>query len=120
MKKTLLAMIFISLLIFSLFVSSAVAEDVTITIKGGLGCTVTIQNNENYTINTSISIVSYFVFREGGENRTVNGPIGPYVSISLRSFPPGIESIYAMGQAGNLTVKQEGISLFRFVFLFNQ
>jgi hypothetical protein len=96
---------------------SVVTEDVIITIKGGFGCSVTIQNNGNYTINASINIVSNFIFREGGASSTGNASIGPGMSFSLRSFPPGIESIYAMGQVGNLTVKQEGISFFRFVFL---
>jgi len=120
MKKTLLATIFTSLLIFSLFVSSVVADDVTITIKGGFGCTVTIQNNGNYTINASISIVSHFIFREGYTNTTGNGQIRPNESVSIRSLPPGIESIYAMGQVGNLTVTRNGISFFRFVFLFKE
>jgi hypothetical protein len=101
-------------------VHSVVTEDVIITIKGGFGCSVTIQNNGNYTINTSISIASNFIFREGGANRTGNGSIAPGMSISLRSFPPGIESIYAIGQVGNLTVTKKGISFFRFVFLFKE
>jgi hypothetical protein len=123
MKRKCLAVgitIFTSLLIFSLFVSSVVADDVTITIKGGFGCTVTIQNNGNYTINASISIVSHFIFREGSVNMTGNGSIKPHQSVSLRALPPGIESIHAMGQAGNLTVTQKGISFFRFVFLFKE
>jgi len=119
MKKKCLAikiLIFTSLLIFSLFVSSVAADDVTITIKGGFGCTVTIQNNGNYTINASISIVSDKIFREGGANTTGNSPIPPGSSVSFRALRPGIESIYAMGQAGNLTVTRNGISFFRFVF----
>jgi hypothetical protein len=99
---------------------SVVAEDVIITIKGGFGCSVTIQNNGNYTINASISIVSNFIFREGGANTTGNVSIIPGMSFSLRSFPPGIESIYAIGQVGNLTVTKKGISFFRFVFLFKE
>jgi type 1 fimbria pilin len=118
MKKTLLATIFTSLLIFSIFASSVIADDVTITIKGGFGCTVTIQNNGNNTINASISIVSYRIFREGGANMTGNGPIKPGESVSLRSFPPGIESVYAMAQVGNQTLVRIGISIFYFVLLF--
>ena len=120
MKKTLLATIFTSLLIFSLFVSSVVADDVTITIKGGFGCTVTIQNNGNETINASISIVSNRIFGEGGANTTGHGPVYPHMSYGARLIVPGIQSIYAMGQVGNLTVTKKGISFFRFVFLFKE
>jgi hypothetical protein len=120
MKKIFLTTIFTSLFIFSLFVSSVTADDVTITIKGRFGCTVAIQNNGNYTINASISIVSHLIFKEGSANMTGNGPIKPGESVSLRALPPGISSIYAMGRAGNLTVTRNGISFFRFVFLFKE
>jgi hypothetical protein len=113
-------LLFVGTCIIPAIAHPATADDVTITIKGGFGCTVTIQNNGNYTINASISIVSDKIFREGGANTTGNGPIPPGSSVSLRALPPGIESIYAMGQAGNLTVTRNGISFFRFVFLFKE
>jgi hypothetical protein len=116
MKKTLLAVIFTSLLISSFFVSPATA--VIITIKGGFGCTVTIENNENYTINANISIVSNRIFGEGGGNITGHGGIKPGHSTIANLRPPGIESIYAMGHSGNQTVIRKGISIFRFVILF--
>ncbi|MBE3137358.1 MAG: hypothetical protein IMZ43_08235 [Thermoplasmata archaeon] len=120
MKKTLWVATFTLLFLLPFFVSFAIADNVTITIKGGFGCIVTIQNNGNYTINGSISIVSHLIFREGYGNTTGHGPIEPGESISARYFPFGIDSIYAMGQAGNLTVTRNGISFFRFVFLFKE
>lgn len=118
MKKTLVVMIFTSLLMYSVFVSSVIAEDVTITIKGGFGCTVTIRNNGNSTINASIIINSSRIFREGGTNSTGHGLIKPGESISATSYPPGIESIYSQAQAENQTLVRKGISIFYFVLLF--
>jgi type 1 fimbria pilin len=106
MKKTLLAAIFVSLLISSFFVSPATA--VIITIKGGFGCTVTIENNENHTINANISIVSHRIFTEGGGNITGHGGIKPHHStiatLRLPAYNPfmqwvnqGIRQLYEKG-----------------------
>jgi hypothetical protein len=110
--------IFTSLVIFSVFVSSAVADNVTVTIKGGFGCTVTIHNNGNSSINGSISIVSHRIFGTGDTNSTGGGIIQPHESISQWSSPGHITSMYAIGQAGNLKVIKKGISFFHFVLLF--
>lgn len=115
-----MAATFMLLLLLPFFVSSVIADDVTITIKGGLGCTVTIQNNGNETINASISIVSNRIFGEGGANTTGQGPVYPHTSYGARLTAPGLQSIYAMGQVGNLTVTRNGISFFRLVFLFKE
>jgi hypothetical protein len=112
--------IFTSLVIFSVFISSVTADNVTITIKGGFGCTVTIQNNENYFINASISIVSHKIFSEGGGNSSGHGPITPNESVSLTLSPPGIETINATAKAENQTVMRKGISFFHFVILFKE
>jgi hypothetical protein len=117
MKKTLLVAIFASLLLSSFFVSSATADNVSISIQGGFGCTIIILNNENHTITANVSIVSYKLFREG-TNVTGYVKVKPGEAGSLRSLPPGIESIYAMCQVGNLTVTRKGISIFYFVILF--
>jgi hypothetical protein len=113
-------LLFLGTSIIPAIAHSIVAEDVTITIKGGFGCTVTIQNNGNETINASISIVSNRIFGEGGANTTGHGPVYPHTSYGARLTAPGIQSIYAMGQVGNLTVSKKGISFFRFVFLFKE
>ena len=99
---------------------SVVPEDVIINIKGGFGCTVIIQNNGNETINGCISIISHRLFIEGEANTTGHGPIQPGMSYSIQFTSPGFNSIYAMGQVGNLTVTKKGISVFRFVYLFKE
>ncbi len=122
MKRKCLAvgiiLLFVGTCIIPAIAHSVVTGDVIITIKGGFGCTVSIQNNGNYTINSSISIFSYRIFKEGSTNITGNGSIKPGCSMSVTSLPPGIDSIYAMAQAGNQTLVRKGISIFYFVFLF--
>jgi hypothetical protein len=118
MKKTIYAAIFTSLLISSLFVSSVVADNVIITIKGGFGCTVNIQNNENHTINATMTVVSQRIFVYGGTNITYKGKIYPGKGVGYRSLVFGIESVYAMACTENQTVIRKGISIFNVVILF--
>jgi hypothetical protein len=120
MKKTLLAATFTLLLIFSFFVSSATADNVTITIKGGFGCTITVTNNEqNKTVLVNASIITESVILYGGTNSTVvRFPLQPGFSFHLRSRVPFIEWVNAMAQVGNQTVTRKGISICRFVILF--
>lgn len=117
-KKTILAAIFTSLLISSLFVFSVTADNVIITIKGGFGCTVNIQNNENRTINATMTVVSQRIFIYGGTNITYKGKIYPGEGVGFRSLVFGIESVYAMVCTEHQIVIRKGISIFNIVILF--
>jgi hypothetical protein len=119
MKKIIFTTICTSLLIFSFLVPSVIADEVLITIKGGFGCNIIIQNNKNCTIRANVSIICHRIFREGKLNSTgKNIPIEKDHSFRARVLPPGIDSVYAMAQVGNQTVIRKGISFFYFVFLF--
>ena len=118
MKKTLLAVMFTSLLLSSFFVSSVVADDVTITIKGGIGCTVSIHNNESYDINGTINFIYQRVFIYGGANATGSGVLIPGETAIFWFFATGICTVYVEVHAGNHTVIRKGISIFNFVILF--
>ena len=118
MKKTILAVIFISLLISSFFVSSATA-DVIITIKGGFGCVISITNNENETIKANLSWIAKSVFRERGANATGNDiPIKPGDGYFYKGMISGLNWISASANVGTHSVSKKGISIFNFVILF--
>jgi len=120
MKKTPLAAIFISLLLSSFFVSSAVADNVTITIKGGIGCTFAITNNGNETIGANMSYIAETIFRDRGVNDTgKNIPIKPGETFLIREMISGLNWISASANVGNHVVSKKGISIFNFVILFN-
>jgi hypothetical protein len=118
MKKIRLAVILISLVISSLFVSSSAADHVVITVKGGFGCTVSVYNTGNYTINATMTVVSHRIFIYGGTNTTWCGEIYAGETVGFRSLEFGLESVYAMAHAENQTVIRKGISIFNFVILF--
>ena len=119
MKKTILAAIFTSLLLSSFFVSVATADNVTITIKGGIGCTFAITNNGNETFEANMSYIAKTIFRDRGENDTgKNIPIKPGETFLIREMISGLNWISASANVGNLTVTRKGISIFNFVVLF--
>jgi hypothetical protein len=118
MKKIRLAVILISLVISSLFVSSSNADNVIITVKGGFGCTISVYNTGNYTINATMTVVSHQIFIYGGTNTTWRGEIYAGETVGFRSLKFGLESVYAMAHAEKQTVIRQGISIFNFVILF--
>jgi hypothetical protein len=120
MRKTLLAAIFISLLISSFFVSSATADNIIITIKGGFGCVISITNNGNETIKANMSWVAKTIFRDRGGDAIGNDiPIKSGETFLYKGMISGLNWISASANVGNHVVSKKGISIFNFVILFN-
>ena len=105
----------IIMLFISPFFSFAFAQgDVDISIKGGFGCLIRINNHSNDTVIASINYTADGLFRHRSEQANIG--ILPFSMGTYWITHPGIMSLNVSVQAGGILLTRHGFSIMYITF----
>ena len=117
MIKHIGVMLLATLFISSFFSLAGAQSDVEITIKGGLGCTITFNNHGNETVKGNFTYSAVAFLRNAGYKDIGNGTIKPHETFIYKKFVPYFSKVMVTAQAGDAFVEKVGISIF-FITIF--
>ncbi|MCX6664389.1 MAG: hypothetical protein NTZ75_09120 [Euryarchaeota archaeon] len=112
--NVLIVAVIITLLISPFFSFAFAQGDVDISIKGGFGCHILINNHSNDTVNGSINITADGLFRHRSEQANI--VIMPFSTLGSWIAMPGIISLNVSVQAGGILLTRHGFSIMYITF----
>jgi hypothetical protein len=108
----------IIMLLISPFFSFAFAKgDIDISIKGGFGCHILINNHSNDTVIGCINYTADNLFRHRSEQTNIT--ILPFSMLGSWIAHPGIISLNVSVQAGDILLTRHGFSIMRITFFLH-
>jgi len=117
-SKTIVAVFFVTLLSFFLFVNPIVAQDdVEITIKGGFQIKIFIENNGDEMVFADF-VVTAKGLRYDIEDMGEDIPIPSDKTFYYKRGIPGLTYVSASATVGDYSLTRRGISFMYFVIFF--
>ena len=115
--NVLIVAVIITLFIFPFFSFAFAQGDIDISIKGGFGCNILINNHSNDTVIGSINYTADGLFRH--LSKQANFPILPFSMLTSWIGHPGIMSLNVSVQAGDILLTRHGFSIMCITFFLH-
>lgn len=118
--NVLIVAVIITLFIFPFFSFAFAQGDIDISIKGGFGCNILINNHSNDTVIASFNYTADGLFT----NRTLtdqgaNITIKPFLMFTYWRAVPRIMSLQVSVQAGGILLTRHGFSIMYITFFLH-